>query len=296
MPYTAFDSTVPAGTQTGSAFASSANANDCALRDAILGGMFGNFAYAQSGGTAEEPTTQTWRSANGAGAIILRATNTWSSGYCTQTLWELSTDSGVTYSAIYTEGRTFDGSGNLTATNNGGSIISWFHQWVGKFKALRTSFNSHAAATGTAVHGLGSIATQSSAAVALTGGAIDGIVVGATTKALGYFKQAREVHSSVAFGATTTLDWSAAASFDFTATGTGAATLAFSNMPASGIVAAITVEITNGGLRTWTYPAGTKWAGGSAPSLSSAGRDRLTFVTRDGGTTIDGYLTGKGMA
>jgi hypothetical protein len=121
-------------------------------------------------------------------------------------------------------------------------------------------------------------------------------VIGGTTRTVGYFTQAREQHVAVTFGATTTLDWAAGASFSFTATGSGAASLVMTNGPISGIVATITVEITNGGLRTWTYPSGTKWAGGTPPVLSTAGRDRLTFVTRDGGVTIDGYLTGKAMA
>jgi lysophospholipase L1-like esterase len=52
------------------------------------------------------------------------------------------------------------------------------------------------------------------------------------------------------------------------------------------------------GSRTATWPASVKWAAGAAPTLSTAAnaRDRLVFMTEDGGTTWDGALVGKGFA
>lgn len=68
----------------------------------------------------------------------------------------------------------------------------------------------------------------------------------------------------------------------------------------SGTPAKAIVEVVQDatGSRTITWPAAVKWPNGLAPTLSTAAnaRDRLEFVTRDGGTTIDGLLIGVGFA
>lgn len=296
--YTAFDNTKPAATQTGTQFASSANANDIALWYGATSGALPGFAYSITvgTGTAEQPQYYLWTN----GTTIVRATNTWGTSgganmNLTQQVWQVSQDSGSTYAAVCTQTFTFDASGNLTATSGAGGALDFLRYLLGKVKTLLASFNTHTAGTGTTVHGLGSLSTQSATAVNIDGGTIDGTTIGSTTTAVGTFKQARGVHVSVTFGATTTLDWSAGDSFDFTASGSGAATLAFSNLPASGTSSWITVDITNGGLRTWTYPTGTHWVSGSAPTLTSSGRDRINFFTRDGGSNYDAF-TGLGMA
>lgn len=52
------------------------------------------------------------------------------------------------------------------------------------------------------------------------------------------------------------------------------------------------------GSRTVTWPASVKWAGGSAPTLSTAAAkvDRVALETYDGGTTWYGDLIGLGYA
>lgn len=297
--YTAFDATKPAGTQTGTQFATSANANDVALWYAVVGGgQVPSFVMSQTigTGTAEQPQYWYWTDS----AQIVRATNTWgssggASGNLTQIVWDVSQDTGATYANVCTQAFTYDANGNLTATSGAGGFASFLGYLVGKVKTLLTNFNAHTAALGSAVHGLGTISTQAATAVNIDGGTIDGTVIGSVTRALGTFLQSRGTKVNPTFGTTTTLDWSQGDAFAFTATGSGAATLAFSNLPVSGIGGWITVSITNGGLRTWTWPTGTKWVGGAAPTLSSAGRDRLNFYTDDAGTTIDGFV-GKGMA
>jgi hypothetical protein len=82
----------------------------------------------------------------------------------------------------------------------------------------------------------------------------------------------------------------------FTKTVSGATTLTVSNVPAAGTVASFLLDLTNGGSATVTWWTGMKWAGGTAPSLTAAGRDVLGFFTHDGGTTWSGLLLGKGMA
>lgn len=78
----------------------------------------------------------------------------------------------------------------------------------------------------------------------------------------------------------------------FSKTISGATTFTLSNVPASGSVASFVLELTNGGSAAVTWWAGVKWAGGTAPTLTAAGRDVLGFFTRDGGTTWTGLVLG----
>jgi hypothetical protein len=73
----------------------------------------------------------------------------------------------------------------------------------------------------------------------------------------------------------------------------GATTYSFSGAPGAGNAASFTLELTNGGAYTVTWPAGTKWSSGSAPTLTASGTDILTFYTRDGGTTWRGVMVSK---
>ena len=67
----------------------------------------------------------------------------------------------------------------------------------------------------------------------------------------------------------------------------------FTNGPASGLAQSIVLLLTNGGLRTWTWPATVRWASGVAPVLTSSGVDVLQFFTRDAGANIHGFLASK---
>ncbi len=292
MAYTRESRTNPAGSQTGSAFATSALANDNALQDQVLSGLGDGWTYSQSGGTAEEPTTILLTNTTNS-SIVFKATLTWSGGNITGATYALSTaGSGGPFDTIGSAATfTYDGSGNLTATTNfGGLFAKLAMELLGKYKATRTAYNAHAAATGASVHGLSTMSTQSAAAVAITGGTINGATVGATTAAAGTFTAAAEKSVAATFGATTTLPWNDRAAASSTATGSGAATLAFSNLPASGNLRSLTWFVVNGGLRTWSYPASVVWVSGSAPSLRSSGSNVISFFTVDGGTTVYGSV------
>lgn len=89
---------------------------------------------------------------------------------------------------------------------------------------------------------------------------------------------------------TVTLDCSAANFFALNTTGGGNVTIAFSNVPATGSVFFITVEITAGGAHTVTWPAAVQWPGGNAPVQTASGKDVYVLYTRDGGTTWNGNL------
>lgn len=79
----------------------------------------------------------------------------------------------------------------------------------------------------------------------------------------------------------------------FTKTITAITTLTVSNVPATGTAVSFILNLTNGGAFSITWWAGVKWAGGTVPTLTAAGRDVLGFFTHDGGTTWTGLVLGK---
>lgn len=64
---------------------------------------------------------------------------------------------------------------------------------------------------------------------------------------------------------------------------TGGVTLTFTNVPSTGSVVFVTLEITSNGAGV-SWPAAVKWSNGVAPT-QSGGTDIYTLYTRDGGTT-----------
>ena len=79
----------------------------------------------------------------------------------------------------------------------------------------------------------------------------------------------------------------------FTHTVSGSTTFTVSNTASSGSVNTIILDLTNGGSAAITWWSGVKWAAGTAPTLTSAGRDALGFFTHDGGTTWSGLVLAK---
>ena len=79
----------------------------------------------------------------------------------------------------------------------------------------------------------------------------------------------------------------------FTKTISGATTLTVSNTPTTGNAASFILELTNAGSAAITWFSGVKWAGGTAPTLTTAGVDVLGFYSHDGGTTWRGMVLAK---
>ena len=79
----------------------------------------------------------------------------------------------------------------------------------------------------------------------------------------------------------------------FTNTVTGTSTFATSNVPSSGTTACFILDLTNGGSATVNWMTNTRWAGGTPPTLTAAGRDVLAFFTFDAGSNWNGFLLGK---
>ena len=72
----------------------------------------------------------------------------------------------------------------------------------------------------------------------------------------------------------------------FTVTPTGAITLAFSNVPASGTSCTVTLIVSQGSTAyAVTYPTGTVWIGASAPTQAANKKCVITLMTVDGGTS-----------
>jgi hypothetical protein len=295
MSYAAFNPSVPAGTQNGTAAIGSANANDCALRDAIISGCMTDFKYSSTvgTGTAESPQYQSWRNQNGVGTTVLRATNAYSGNYSTQTIWEISYASGAvgTWNQIITEGRTYDASGNLVATNNSGSIMSWLHQWLGKFKALRDTYATHEAktpASSGSVHGLGTLALQAASAVAITGGSLNGVSVGAGSPATdGVFRRVSERYYDYPTAGSVTLDWSyggsrLSASGWYTVQGFNNVAYSPSPTPPTASLATHALYCTN--LNTTTFPSSVNWGPSGKPTLATP--TLVQLVTLDGGGSV----------
>lgn len=82
-----------------------------------------------------------------------------------------------------------------------------------------------------------------------------------------------------------------ATSFSFTAI---AATVW--TFEASGPCCGFSLKLTNGGAFAQTWPAGTQWAFGVVPGLTTSGVDRLVFITENGGTNWTGFIVGRSFA
>ena len=81
-----------------------------------------------------------------------------------------------------------------------------------------------------------------------------------------------------------------------TATVTASAnTFTFSNPSTSGVSCSFTLILTNGGSQTVNWPASVDWAAATAPTLTAAGVDVLTFMTVDAGTIWYGFAGGLAM-
>lgn len=98
-------------------------------------------------------------------------------------------------------------------------------------------------------------------------------------------------------GTSFTLDLTVGNVFKITLTGN--CTFTFSNPPASGTAGSFTLILFQDatGSRLATWPASVDWAGGTAPTLTTAANavDVLTFVTTDGGTRWYGFSAGLDM-
>jgi hypothetical protein len=101
---------------------------------------------------------------------------------------------------------------------------------------------------------------------------------------------------NVSAGGSVSLNYSTGPDFTLTLT-SNATSFAITNWPSSGELAKVTVQVKQDatGSRTWAWPAGYKWAGGTAPTISSAANaiDEFVLWSRDGGATVYGATVGQ---
>ena len=269
--YILLDELNPQTAQTRQAAMDTARQNDLAERDGIMLGRLPGWTevIAVGTGTAEEPQVRAWSK----GTEMLRAVYTYAGGFVSNVVWQWSNDSGTTFVAIgATETRSYDGSGNTTAGVNA-SALSWLYEWIGKLKSLRTTYLAHAGGVGTAVHGLGSMATQAANAVAIAGGAAT----------LSYQRELITALGSIS--APTNVNWQAQGAVTLTVAAAGAS-ITHNNLPVGGgggPAGTLVFRVVNGGLATELFP-GAKRAGASPLGLTSSGVDYVTCICVDGAT------------
>ena len=165
---------------------------------------------------------------------------------------------------------------NVSWTLGTGTLAAWTVTVVQRINDLPTITGVGDAGKVIKVDGTGSVYTLGAAVPA--GTAISTPVISGT-------REAKQALSG------TSID-TAAANY-FTKTISGATTLSVTNVPSAGTSVSFILDLTNGGSAAITWWAGMKWAGGTAPTLTSSGRDVLGFFTHDGGTTWSGLVLGK---
>lgn len=281
------DLTKPDASSQGiAAFASSITGNELALMAAALFGEAPGWVYSQTvgSGTAERPQYEFLKNS----ARWFRRTNTWGStggnnGNLTGSVLEYSSDSGATWATVHNSARTYDSSGNQTATTGGGGFLQRMEQFFGKLLGLATSLTAHIADT--TAHGAGTIAAQDADAVNIDGGSIDGVEIGASSAAEVHFSFARgKVVAKGNVAGSTPINWQAGDYFTMTVTDSAGA-LTWQNLP-SGEAGAITLEVDNPGVASALFPAGTKYSGGVAPTRTASGKDIYECSCRDGSTVV----------
>ena len=76
----------------------------------------------------------------------------------------------------------------------------------------------------------------------------------------------------------------------FTISLNAGATVTFSNPPSINVACSFSVEVTNNGGYSISWPASIDWDADIAPTLQDNGLSLFTFYTSDGGTTYRGNL------
>ena len=86
------------------------------------------------------------------------------------------------------------------------------------------------------------------------------------------------------------IDYSAGKHIDLTLTGD--TTLTVTGWPVTERIARLTLEILTDGAWTITWPAGTLWQFGQAPTLTDTGRDMILLTSINAGSRIYGHVVG----
>lgn len=304
MPYTEYDSTKPDGADDPAPYSADDLSNQRALRDMVIMGRVPGYVQSRTQGTGpsvERSQYFTWYKSSTTSGF--RMNITWS-GYQMQSVaWEYTTD-GTNWNALSTQANTYDASNNITTTTVAGGFVTLVMELMTKcFKAIADQA-SHIAATGTSVHGLGDVATQTKSNVDFTGGLADVTLGSRTPKNVDSTRVRETFHDYGSPGASVTLELDKYGHFAVTlpATQTDTFSISVSGAPAAGISEVWTLELINAKRSAdgkITYPAATKWLQGSSArphddTLELSGRNLFVFQTRDGASRLEFQHIGKG--
>jgi hypothetical protein len=278
MAYTPLNETKPVITDTRQAIVDAARTNALALLHAVIGGTPTNerWSYTYTTGTAALPTTIVLTNASDANKKV-KIVLTYNGNYpATMKVYYTSTgDSG--YDLLNASDLTFTYSGSEISGGYHGSFLLGKMMWaLGYIRDLQAYLSAHAALTGSAAHGLGTISTQAATAVNIDGGSIDGTTIGGAAAAAATFTRASEQSNTYtpSSGAGVTVDWAKGAS-QITNSGTNA--LTWSNIPGS-VLATHFLYVSN--LNSTTFPASVTWGANGKPSV--AGAALVSLVTWNG--------------
>jgi hypothetical protein len=187
-----------------------------------------------------------------------------------------------------------NGSGFTRATLSAGSGIS-ISNGAGSISIASTSTGTVTSVSGTGtVNGITLSGTVTSSGSLTLGGGITSLT--GTFLYGAYLYQPWLIGSFEGFGelgtgsGTRTINATSADYFYNTANGNS--TFVFTNSAYYGYYTQKTflLYLTNGGAYTMTWPANTKWAGGTAPTLTASGTDVLGFSVGINGTNITGFV------
>ena len=147
--------------------------------------------------------------------------------------------------------------------------------------------------TGTSTTAWGSTLTSMTLAGATISGAVDG---GAQVISNPVVKDYGETVNIIGGTGGGTQDIDITAGNVVTATvDTSTNTFTFSNPSVTGVSCSFTLILTNGGSQTVVWPTEVDWAAATAPTLTAAGVDVLTFMTVDAGAIWYGFAGGLAM-
>lgn len=286
MAYTPLNPLTPEPAQDGTEVLQSIRDNLKAIRDADFIGGDSGWTYSQTGGTANEPTTQLWSK----GTERIRITATFGTtggenGNLTAATLAYSSNSGSTYDTIEARTLTYDASGNFTGGNHV-LQLSKLQGLPGIVKQQLAAISAITITAGTGLTGGGNLSANRTLSFDSTwGDARYAKLAGATFTGPITVKTAS--HTIITPGALN-VDWTAghrqnksvAANSTFTFTSPGSPSnllIKVVNTSASGI--------------TITWPATVKWS--STPPLHAGLKTGIYMFWFDGtnywGSFVQGY-------
>lgn len=279
-----------------------ASADDHALNRVTADGRYNPFPTTPAKTSGDSPYTQVagdkglaieWDASGGACTHNLLAVATAGDGFLQYIVKTDSSTNAVTIDGSAAE--TINGAATITLTQQWESVLllcdgtEW---WVigGSSRAVSGAVIASSTLDAAVAKGTWTASGTWTVPAMTLAGAITG--ADQTVSAIN-LKDYGEVHNAIGDfgGGMQDIDLTAGNMVSATVS-TSTCTFSFSNPTASDELCSFTLKLTNGGSQTVNWPTEVDWAGGTSPTLTTAGVDFLEFWTVDGGTTWYGALVG----